>query len=109
MGAFKNSGEIRNPIALILVQGKVRVEEEKLEELRQALHDLATVRLDELRSKRPELPAYLRRHFEHPQPMPEGEEFWRLVSDEDVPLAAAHARAIAHSGTGGRSTDRSNP
>jgi len=96
MEAFKNSGEIRNPIALILVRGKLRVEEAELEELRGALRDLATVPPDELRSKRPDLPAYLRRRFEDPLPMPEGDEFWSLVSDEDVTLAAARARALAH-------------
>jgi hypothetical protein len=94
MEAFKNSGVIRNPVALVLVRAKPQIEESEVENLRAALYDLATLPPDELRSRRygdDDFPALFCRAF---QGMPCGEEFFSLLSDADVPLAASRAYAL---------------
>src|SRR5437867_1669932 len=93
MEAFKNSGEIPNPLARTLVRAKPRIEEGEVEEVREALLDLAKIPPDELRTRRADLPALLRRHFEG---IPAGDEFWSLVDDEDVRLAAIRTRSILY-------------
>jgi len=85
-GAFKNSGEIRNPIARILAITRPKAIDE---ELRAALCDVATLPPAELRSRRPDLPELPGRFYDG---MPE--DFWSFASDEDVPLAASRAYAI---------------
>src|SRR5437667_193058 len=78
--------KIRNPIALMLLRGALQVE--KSDELSAALNDLATVRSDQLRAQRADLPGILSRHFAG---MLSGDEFWKLVDDEDVRMAAKRA------------------
>ncbi len=86
-GAFKNSGEIHNPLARILARN--RPLGENLKELRAALYDIATLSPDELRARRPNLPTLLARYYNG---LPD--DFWRFVADEDVPLAASRAYMI---------------
>jgi hypothetical protein len=47
--------------------------------------------MDELRATHPDLPAVLAVHFDG---VPAGEEFWALVSDEDVKVAASRAHVF---------------
>jgi hypothetical protein len=94
MGAFKNSGEIPNLIARTLVRTRPHFDESSGENLQMALHDLATVPRDELRKRHSDLPEILSCAFEG---MPSGDEFWDLVADEDVPLAASRAFGMVKS------------
>jgi len=89
-GAFKNSGEIQNPVARAIAYAKAR---NPTDELEAALLDLANIPSEELRARRPELATLLGRHYDH---VPAGEEFWNQISDEDVRLAALRARSLVH-------------
>ena len=89
MGAFKNSGDIANPIARALI----RVRPVESDELEAALRDLASLPVEQLRQTRPELAQFMAAYFEG---MPAGEEFWTQLDDEDVRLAASRARGIVH-------------
>ena len=87
MGAFKNCGDVRNPLARALMRiGSGH----RSDDHEAAFHDLATLPVSELRQKRPGLPAMLRKIIEIP------DDFWSHVDDEDVRLAASRARALTH-------------
>lgn len=87
MGAFKNSGDIKNPVAraLMLIGPK-----DRSDDLDAALADLETLPASDVRQKRPDLPALLKQHIEVP------DDFWSHIDDEDVRLAARRGRVFAH-------------
>jgi hypothetical protein len=89
-GAFKNSGEIPNPVARAIAYARAR---NPTDELEAALLDLANTPSEELRARRPELATLLGHHYDG---VPAGEEFWTQISDEDVRLAALRARSLVH-------------
>lgn len=89
-----HSGEIPNRIARILVLTKPTIDESSVEGLMAALYALATLPPEQVRERHPRLPEILGAAFEG---MPAGEEFWNLLSDEDVPLAALRAYSLLRS------------
>jgi hypothetical protein len=83
MEAFKNGGEIRNPLARALVHRRY----EKSDELDAAFLDMMQLPANALREKRPDLPALLGIAED---------EFWPFVDDEEVWFAAQRGRALTH-------------
>jgi hypothetical protein len=98
MEAFKNSGRPRNPISRAIARGQVRATASELETVREALRDIALLPAAELRARRyagSDLHAILSGHFvDRDHGVPAEEEFWDLIADREVSLAARHALAL---------------